>query len=258
MVMILDEILAHKRSEIISLQERYGDWSPPAVAPVRRGFAEAIRGEGISLIAEFKRRSPSRGAIRSAADPRAVATAYQLAGAASLSVLTDQRYFGGSMADLIAARAATNLPALRKDFLIEPCQIAESSGLEGPDCVLLIAAALRVAELRDLRELAAACGQDALVEVHDEAELERALESGAEIIGINNRDLKTFQVSLETTLRLRALVPAGIRVVAESGIQTRDDVKRMEEVGVDAVLVGEALMVAPDPGVKIRDLLGTT
>ena len=256
--MILDEIVAYKRREIETLHERFADWSPPAAAPVRRGFKKALAAAGVSLIAEFKRRSPSRGAIRSAADPRAVATAYQSAGAAALSVLTDQRYFGGSMEDLIAAREATNLPALRKDFLIEPCQIAESSGLEGPDCVLLIAAALRVAELRDLREFAAACGQDALVEVHDEGELERALESGAEIIGINNRDLKTFQVSLDTSVRLRPLVPAGIPVVAESGIQTRDDVKRMEEVGVDAILVGEALMVTPDPGVKIRELLGTT
>lgn len=255
---MLDEILAHKRSEIEALRRQYADWSPPAVPPARRGFRKALAGAGISLIAEFKRRSPSRGGIRPAADPRAVAGAYRLAGAAALSVLTDERYFGGSIEDLIAAREATNLPTLRKDFLIEPCHIAESSGLEGPDCVLLISAVLRAEDLRELRELAAACGQDALVEVHNEGELERALESGAEIIGINNRDLKTFQVSLETTLHLRPRVPAGLPVVAESGIQTRNDVKRMEEVGVDAVLVGEALMLAPDPGVKIRELLGTT
>jgi indole-3-glycerol phosphate synthase len=255
---MLDEILAHKRSEIEVLRRQYADWSPPAALPARRGFKKALAGPGISLIAEFKRRSPSRGAIRADAQPAEMATTCQRAGAAALSVLTDKRYFGGTTEDLIAAREAANLPTLRKDFLIEPCQIAESSGLEGPDCVLLIAAALRIAELRDLRELATKCGQDALVEVHSERELERALASGAEIIGINNRDLRTLQVSLETTLRLRPLVPAGIPVVAESGIQTRDDVKRMEEIGVDGILVGEALMLAPDPGVKIRELLGTT
>jgi indole-3-glycerol phosphate synthase len=255
---MLDEILAHKRSEIEVLRRQYADWSPPAALPARRGFKKALGGTGVSLIAEFKRRSPSRGAIRADAQPAEMATTYQRAGAAALSVLTDKRYFGGSTEDLITAREATNLPTLRKDFLIERGQIAESSGLEGPDCVLLISAVLRAEDLRELRELAAACGQDALVEVHNEGELERALKSGAEIIGINNRDLKTFQVSLETTLRLRPLVPAGIPVVAESGIRTRDDVKRMEEVGVDGILVGEALMAAPDPGVKIRELLGTT
>jgi indole-3-glycerol phosphate synthase len=277
--MILDEILAHKRSEIEGLRRRYADWAPPSRPPARRGFAigrgvreprenerrlhEACaqphepRGQGIALIAEFKRRSPSRGEIRPGALPAEIVSAYQRGGAAALSVLTDRRYFGGSMEDLVAAREATNLPTLRKDFIIEPCQIAESSGPEGPDCVLLIAAALGVGELRELRELAAACGQEALVEVHDEDELGRALASGAGMIGINNRDLRTLRVSLDTTLRLRPLVPTGIPVVAESGIRRRDDVERLAEAGVDAILVGEALMAAPDAGAKVRELLGT-
>jgi len=255
--MILDEILAHKRREVELLRKRFADWEPPAAPPARRGFADALRGAaaGVALIAEFKRRSPSRGGIRPDALPAEIALAYQQAGATAVSVLTDERYFGGSMDDLFAARNAVTLPVLRKDFLIESCQIAESSGYEGPDCVLLIAAALTVGQLRDLRELAAHCGQDALVEVHDEAELDRALESGAEIIGINNRDLRTFEVDIETTLRLRPRVPAGVPVVSESGIRGRGDVERLADAGVDAMLVGEALMAAEDPGAKIRELL---
>ncbi len=204
--MILDEILAHKRCEIEGLRRRYAGWAPPAAAPARRDFRAAIGGDGVSLIAEFKRRSPSRGEIRAGAQPVDIARAYERAGAAALSVLTDERYFGGSLADLTAARGAVGLPALRKDFFIDECQFAESAGPEGPDCVLLIAAALEVGQLRALRELAARCGQAALVEVHDEAELDRALESGAEIIGINNRNLQTFEVSLDATLRLRPFV----------------------------------------------------
>jgi indole-3-glycerol phosphate synthase len=179
-----------------------------------------------------------------------------MAGATALSVLTDARFFGGTLEDLRAARAEVALPTLRKDFILDAAQLAESSGAEGPDCVLLIAAALRDSQLRSLRELARACGQEALVEVHDEAELDRALESGAEIIGINNRDLRTFAVSLDISLQLRPRVPAGIPVVAESGIRTADDVRRLAEAGVDAMLVGEALMTAADPAAKIAELLG--
>ncbi|MFB3882818.1 MAG: indole-3-glycerol phosphate synthase TrpC [Armatimonadota bacterium] len=269
--MILDEILAHKQREIEPLRERFADWEPPAAPPARRPFAvgrgvreacEKSAGftdpapHSIALIAEFKRRSPSRGEIRPGALPAEIARTYEQAGASAISVLTDGRYFGGSIDDLLAARAAAALPVLRKDFIIDACQIAESAIEDGPDCVLLIAAALTVSQLRDLRELAAACGQDALVEVHDEAELDRALESGARLIGINNRNLRTFQVSLETALRLRPLVPTGIPVVAESGIRTRDDVKRLEDAGIDAMLVGEALMASEDPAAKVRELLG--
>lgn len=254
--MILDDIVARKRADLAALRPRFVDWQPPAVPPTRRDFRAALRGPGISLIAECKRRSPSKGEINLAADPREVARRYEEAGAAAMSVLTDGPFFGGSLSDLIAAREACHLPVLRKDFIIDPVQIAESAGPEGPDALLLIAAILEIEELRALRLLAARCGQAALVEVHDEADLEKALASGAEIIGINNRDLRTFTVSLETTLRLRPLVPAGLPVVAESGLRTADDVRRLREAGVDAMLVGEALMAASNPRAKLEELLG--
>jgi indole-3-glycerol phosphate synthase len=254
--MILDDILAHTRGGLAALRDRSREWQPPAAPPSRRDFRGALGAPGVSLIAEFKRRSPSKGEIRANADPTAIAARYQAAGARAMSVLTDQHFFGGSLADLHAARDACDLPVLRKDFLVDPAQLAESAGPEGPDCVLLIAAALSAPELRALRELAAACGQAALVEVHDEADLERALGSGAEIIGINNRDLRTFQVSLATTRRLRPLIPAALPVVSESGIHTREDVLRLGDAGVEAMLVGEALMTADDPAAKMRELLG--
>ena len=264
--MILDEILEHKRSQIERLRPRYGDWSPPVEAPVRRDFAAAIKGLSAgrrserhgtpALIGEFKRRSPSRGEIRPGAHPCAMVRTYEGAGAAAVSVLTDQRYFGGTLGDLVEARGGIGIPVLRKDFIIDEVQLAESCGPEGPDCLLLIAAALSVERLRGLRELAARCGQACLVEVHDEGELDRALESGAEIVGINNRDLRTFEVSLDTTLRLRPRVPEGIPLVSESGIHGAEDVKRLAEAGVDAMLVGEALMAADDPARKIGELLG--
>ena len=255
---MLETILAHKGEEIAPLRERFADWAPPQEAPKRRPFAEALRGEGISLIAEFKRRSPSRGHIRPGADPAAMARAYERAGAAAMSVLADERFFGGSLEDVGRARGASRLPVLRKDFIVDPCQIAESAGPDGPDCLLLIAAALDDEALRSLRETAAQCGQAALVELHDEAEVERALASGAEIIGINNRDLKTFEVSLDTTLRLRRRIPEGLPVVSESGIHSADDVRRLADAGVDAMLVGEALMAAEDPVRKIEELLAGT
>jgi indole-3-glycerol phosphate synthase len=254
--LILDRILVEKRKEVEALRERYRDWRPPAAPPVRRDFRAALRGEGIALIAEFKRRSPSRGEIRPAADPIGMARSYEAAGAAALSVLTDERFFGGSLADLNVVRGAVELPVLRKDFIIDPCQVAESALPEGPDALLLIAAALEGERLRSLRRMAELCGQAALVEVHTEQEVDRALESGAEIIGINNRDLRTFEVSLDTTFRLRPRIPSTVTVVAESGVHSRDDVVRLSEAGVDAVLVGEALMTADDPGEKIQELLG--
>lgn len=253
--MILDEILAHKRDEIRVLHERHRQWAPPAHPPARRDFPGALRQPGVSLIAEFKRRSPSRGEIRSGADPGEVVQAYRAAGAAAVSVLTDERFFGGTLTDLIAARTLLDVPVLRKDFIVDEAQIAESAGPDGPDCVLLIAAALTADELRGLRKLAARCGQAALVEVHDEAEVDRALESGAEIVGINNRNLRTFEVSLKRTVALRPRIPSGIPVVAESGIYTADDVRRLADAGVNAMLVGEALMAADDPRRKIEELL---
>ncbi len=214
--MILDEIVAHKRAQMPALQRKFETWEPPPRPPARRDFVGALKRPGMSLIAEFKRRSPSKGDIRLDADPAQVARAYQTAGAAAMSVLTDERFFGGSLDDLRAARGACALPVLRKDFILDRAQIAQSCGNEGPDCLLLIAATLEVEDLRSLRELAAACGQAALVEVHDEGDLEKALASGAEVIGINNRDLRTFEVTLDTTLRLRPRIPEGRIVVSEN------------------------------------------
>ncbi|UCC68500.1 MAG: indole-3-glycerol phosphate synthase TrpC [Armatimonadota bacterium] len=252
---MLETILAHKREEIAPLRVRHQGWRPPHKPARRRSFAGALRRPGISVIAEFKRRSPSRGNIRLGADPAGIARIYERAGAAAMSVLTDVRFFGGRLDDLRRARGAVGLPVLRKDFVIEPCQIAESADIEGPDCLLLIAAAVTAEELQSLRELAAQCGQAALVEVHNEEELARALESGAEILGINNRDLKTLEVSLETTLKLKPLVPDEIPVVSESGIHTADDMRRLADAGVDAVLIGEALMATQDPARKLEELL---
>ncbi|MBN1458707.1 MAG: indole-3-glycerol phosphate synthase TrpC [Armatimonadetes bacterium] len=256
--MILDTILEQKNRDVEFLRAQYEDWAPPASPPVRRDFREALLQPGISLIAEFKRRSPSRGEIRPGAQPIGVAQTYLGAGAAALSVLTDGMFFGGSMDDLVAARAAAELPVLRKDFVIDEVQLAASCVPEGPDAVLLIASVLDAQRLRELRECAARCGQAALVEVHNEAELAVALESGADIIGINNRDLQTFEVSLDTTIALRPQVPQGIPVVAESGIHTADDVRCLADAGVDAMLVGEALMSADDPAAKIKELLSAT
>jgi indole-3-glycerol phosphate synthase len=253
---ILEQILAAKREANEGLRQRYAQWRPPAAPPARRDLRAALSGPGIALIAEFKRRSPSKGELRANADPAQRARAYEGAGAAALSVLTDRGFFAGELEDLVAARSVVRLPTVRKDFLLEECQIAESAGPEGPDAVLLIAAALAGDQLRSLRQLAERCGQAALVEVHDQAELDQALESGAELIGINNRDLRTFEASLETTLRLRRRIPEGVVVVSESGIHSRDDVRRLGEAGVDAILVGEALMTADDPTAKIRELLG--
>jgi indole-3-glycerol phosphate synthase len=257
--MILDRILEQKKREVEALRERFADWWPPTAPPQRRDFRAALQkspGE-IALIAEFKRRSPSKGELGVGRDPAEMARAYERAGAAAMSVLCDQQFFGGRLEDLLAARNAMGIPALRKDFIIDACQLAESADAEGPDAVLMIAAALTGEQLRSLRLLANQCGQAALVEVHDEPELDIALASGADIIGVNNRDLRTFEVSLETTLRLRKRIPEGVVVVAESGIHTRDDVLRLIDAGVEAMLVGEALMTADDPVAKAAELLGT-
>jgi indole-3-glycerol phosphate synthase len=253
--MILDTILEQKKRDVEFLRAQYEEWAPPTSPPARRDFRGALSRPGVSLIAEFKRRSPSRGEIRPDAQPVQVAQIYLGAGAAALSVLTDETFFGGNMDDLMAARAAAELPVLRKDFIIDEVQLAASCLSGGPDAVLLIASALNARRLRELREYAARCGQPALVEVHGQAELAVALDSGAEIIGINNRDLKSFEVSLDTTIALRPHVPDGIPVVAESGIHTADDVRRLADAGVDAMLVGEALMAADHPALKIEELL---
>jgi indole-3-glycerol phosphate synthase len=249
-VTILERILEEKRAEIAAAKER----SPLAkveaqarAAPMPRDFVGALRVKQPAVIAEIKRASPSRGVLREAFDPAAIAASYERAGAACLSVLTDRRFFQGSANDLIAARAACALPVLRKDFVVEPYQVYESRAL-GADCILLIAACLAKDEMLELERAAKRLAMAVLVEVHDAAELESALALETPLIGINNRDLKTFQTRLETTLDLLPRVPHSRRVVTESGILAPADVARMRAAGVDTFLVGEAFMRSPDPG----------
>ena len=218
-----------------------------------RPFAEALSRPGTSVIAEYKRRSPSAGVIREGASVTDVVLAYERGGAAALSVLTEQDHFGGSLADLEEARSASDLPILRKDFTVDPYQLYEAK-VYGADAVLLVVGALSDAELGSMYGIARQLELDAIVEVHDEEELERALAVDADVIGINNRDLVDFTVDLNVTFELLTDVPAGKTVVSESGIHTRADVEELEQVGVDAVLVGEALMRAPDPEAACRDL----
>ena len=259
---ILARILARKREEIgasirqvplAEMRRRAAD------APTPRGFRAALEariGEGRpAVIAEIKRASPSRGIIRQDFDPPRIAAGYERGGAAALSVLTDREFFQGSPEHLRAARTATSLPVLRKDFLIDPWQVHEARAM-GADCVLLIVAALDDDSLRDLAELAREVGVDTLVEVHDEAELERALRIPAPLVGINNRDLRTFETSLATTERLAPRVPVDRRTVTESGIASREDVAGLRARDVHAFLVGEAFMSAPDPGERLAHLFG--
>jgi indole-3-glycerol phosphate synthase len=222
--------------------------------PEQRPFGEALVRPGLSVIAEFKRRSPSAGEIRAGATPGEIARVYDEAGAAALSVLTDEQHFGGSLDDLREARAACELPILQKDFTVDTYQLYEAA-LAGADAVLLIVAALDGDQLATLYEEARGLDLDVLVEVHDEAELEVALTVDADVIGINNRNLDDFKVDVQTTFELMPDVPAGKTVVSESGIAERTTLDELERVGVDAVLIGEALMRADDPGAKLRDLI---
>jgi indole-3-glycerol phosphate synthase len=222
-------------------------------APVR-GFAAALRRpDEVTVIAEVKRASPSKGLLAPDLDPGDLARTYQAGGAAALSVLTDRDFFAGSPADLAAARAATSLPVLRKDFTVGPVDVLDARCM-GADAVLLIAAALSPVEIPELMTLAASVGLDSLVEVHDEAEAERALLSGATLIGVNQRDLTTFKVDPARAARVAAILPADVIRVAESGIRDGDDVRRLGDAGFDAVLVGEALVTAPDPAAAVRGL----
>jgi indole-3-glycerol phosphate synthase len=257
---ILHRILARKAEEVAErsarlplarLVARSAELPPP------RGFVAALQAKVAAgrpaVIAEIKRASPSRGVIRADYDPAAIARAYARAGAACLSVLTDEDFFQGRDAHLAQARDACELPVLRKDFVIDPWQVHEARAI-GADAILLIVAALDDAALRELSQLAQSLGLAVLVEVHDEPELERALALPTPLVGINNRDLRTFETSLETTLRLRALVGAGRMVVSESGIHAPADVERLRAAGVGAFLVGEAFMRATDPGVELARL----
>ena len=257
---VLKRILARKQEEVAERRARVSQFelkTRAASAPPVRGFAGAVAGKVAvghpAVIAEVKKASPSKGVIRADFDPASIARSYADGGAASLSVLTDVDFFQGSDAYLQQARAACALPVLRKDFIVDPYQLYEARVL-GADCVLLIAAALDDAQLAEYAFLAAELGMDVLLEVHDLDELERALPVPARLLGINNRNLRSFDVSLQTTLDLKAMVPADRLLVTESGILTRDDVALMRGEGVHAFLVGEAFMRQPEPGEALRAL----
>lgn len=257
--MILDEIVATKRREVARLKEAVplsALVEAAAGRPAPRGFRSALAADaGCAIIAEVKRRSPSRGLLRADFDAVRIALEYESHGAAAISVLTDESYFGGSSADLTAVSEAVALPVLRKEFIIDPYQIHETRAI-GADALLLIAAILTEGQLREYRELAATLGLAALVEVHDRAELMKALSAGADIIGINNRDLKSFETDLQTTFSLAPAIPAGRIVVSESGIRDRQDIEALTKAGIHAFLIGETLVAAPTIGPKLEELLG--
>jgi indole-3-glycerol phosphate synthase len=242
---------AERRRAEVPLEDLEGQL---AERPEQRPFGEALVRPGLSVIAEFKRRSPSAGEIRAGATPAEIAREYEDGGAAALSVLTDAPHFGGSLEDLRDARAACALPVLQKDFTVDSYQLYEAA-VAGADAVLLIVAALEQAQLAQLYDEARGLDLDVIVEVHKEEELETALTVDAEVIGINNRNLDDFTVDVGTTFELITDVPAGKTVVSESGIADRTTLEELERVGVDAVLIGEALMRADDPGTKLRELI---
>jgi indole-3-glycerol phosphate synthase len=279
--MILDDIVAHKRLEIAArkkqlpqheLEQRLGQIEVP------RNFLEALRTRRsavsdqqsainhkqseignrkskIAIVAECKRSSPSRGVIRDPYDPVAIARSYETNGAAAISVLTDEKYFGGSLEHLDAVHRAVTIPVLRKEFIFDEYQIFEGRAA-GADAVLLIAAILDRAQLRDLIDVVWALRMHALVEVHDPKEIERAAESNTGVIGVNNRDLDSLEVDIRQTAWLMPLLPAGVVVVSESGIRTRDDLAYLRGLGVHAVLIGERFMSAADPGKALAELMG--
>lgn len=254
--MYLDEIVASHRRAAAADERRLGDLirRTEGLAPAR-GFADRIRNEShLSVIAEIKRRSPSKGDLNPGLDPASVASAYAAGGAACLSVLTDAEFFGGSTDDLVAARNAVPLPVLRKDFTVSALDVLDAR-MMGADCVLLIAAVLDDDELRSFHALASDVGLDVLVEVHDEAELDRALSVGAVLVGVNQRDLRTFEVDQERASRLAASMPASTVRVAESGVRGRADAIALRAAGFDAVLVGESIVTSGSPDSAVRDLL---
>jgi indole-3-glycerol phosphate synthase len=255
---VLDRIVEDTREEV---QRRRSSMplaeleAAIATRPECRPFSEALTRPGVSLIAEHKRRSPSAGEIRTGSAVADVARAYERGGAAALSVLTEPFHFGGALDDLRTARAATSLPVLRKDFILDPYQLYESAAA-GADAILLIVAALELSQLDELLQGARALDLDALVEVHDDRELELALEVDADVLGINNRDLTDNSVDVDRTYDLLSDVPAGKTVVSESGFSTREQIDELERVGVDAVLIGETLMRADDIEAATRALTG--
>ncbi len=264
---ILEHILQRKREEVVRLKRRFSPQDllerAQAQAPPR-GFAESLRNTaargGPAVIAEIKRASPSKGLIRSDYDPQWIASEYENNGAACLSILTDEDFFQGSEADFVAARNAVQIPAIRKDFMIDEMQILESRAM-GADCILLIVAALSAQSLNALHSAARELKMDVLLEVHDFAELNKVLDAGLGdrlLIGINNRNLRSFETRIETTLDLLPWLPPGHEVVTESGLGSRADVKRLVDAGVHRFLVGEALMRQPNPGVALRRMIAET
>jgi indole-3-glycerol phosphate synthase len=253
---ILAEIVQSKQQEIAELHSRAGILEQQAYERKshRRPFTERLRETEPAIIAEIKKASPSRGVLQENFHPAFLAHAYEEGGAACLSVLTDRQYFHGSLHDLEMARAAVAIPVLRKDFTIDRVQIFEAAA-HGADAILLIAAILDVQQMRTLRELASGLGLASLVEVHDAEELSKAADSGAEIIGVNNRNLETFEVSLDTSLRLSFLMPANVIRVSESGIHSRADIEVLRGAGFNAFLVGESLMRSQNPTDALRSLL---
>ncbi len=257
MATYLDRILASHRAVAAADDRDTALLASQALAnPPTRGFAAALRRpREVTVIAEIKRASPSKGPLAPLLDPSAMAVAYQRGGASALSVLTDEKFFCGSEADLAAARSASGLPVLRKDFTVAPHDVYDARRM-GADAVLIIAAALSELELGSLTTLAVSIGLDALVEVHDEDEVERALAAGATLIGVNQRDLETFQVDTARAERVAKVIPSSVTRVAESGIESGDDVRRLADAGFDSVLVGEALVTSADPEGGVRALLG--
>jgi indole-3-glycerol phosphate synthase len=237
-----------KQTPVAALHDR------PLYHQPSRGFARGLSGDNRRIIAEIKRSSPSKGLIRADFSPVIIARDYADHGASAISVLTEEHFFQGSLTHLEEIKAAVTVPLLRKDFIIDGYQVSEARSY-GADAILLIAALLEPSLLRDLRETAAALSLDTLVEVHNEEELERALEAGAEIIGINNRDLKTFEVSLATTKKLAPRLPAGTLTICESGIDGVEQIRQVERWGIHTFLIGESLMRAPSPGEKLQELL---
>ncbi|MCX6628818.1 MAG: indole-3-glycerol phosphate synthase TrpC [Candidatus Solibacter sp.] len=253
---ILARIVAKKREDLARTVQPVATWEREAELRLsaRRDFRAALAACAPAIIAEIKKASPSKGVLSHNFDPPAIARAYESGGAAALSVLTDETFFQGSLGDLEAARAAVSLPVLRKDFSIDPSQILEAAA-HGADAILLIAAILSARQLRDFRETAARFRMSALVEVHNRRELDDAIDAGADLIGVNNRNLSTFQVTLDTSLALAAHMPAGALLVSESGIHQAADIVRLRAAGYHAFLVGEHLMKSGDPTAAMRKLV---
>ena len=254
---ILQEIVETKRGEVEALRRSFSELRDRAEdAPPARDFVGSLEGgDVVSVIAEIKRRSPGAGAIRTDLDPLHLGKEYESGGAAALSVVTDEEYFGGSLGDLAGVRGLVDIPVLRKDFVIDESQVYEARGA-GADAILLIVRILDDERLRSLRTLGEELGMSVLVEAHDGAEMERGLAAGAGLLGINNRNLRTFETRIDVTLSLAARVPPRVVLVSESGIHTAADVSSVGEKGVDAVLVGESLLRQEDPGIGVTALVG--